>query len=198
MPLHAQGIRLYIEPQWLDSIGIDPTNNCRKFRQTGLDDHDSLPLAMALKFHIRYFSDSTEKAYAYQMAHGVDGMLDTLVGMRIGLEQLDGTTTWFAQDHWEAKRIQCIDVVNEKPIRYKHYHVEYGDGGNDDGYGDLRDLRFDLNHYRNMPITVTTIEKHDWFRIPLFPRTTDTLPIEGRLVVELNFASGKQLIGYEE
>jgi hypothetical protein len=125
-------------------------------------------------------------------------MLDTLILMRIGLVQLDGDTIWCAQDQWEAKRIRCINVVNENPVRYKHHQVEYEHGGKDNGYHDLRDLCYDLNHYQNMPRTATSIEKQDWFRVPLFPLMSDTIPTEGRLVVELDFASGRRLVGREQ
>jgi hypothetical protein len=41
-----------------------------------------------------FFSDSTEAAYKYQMAHGIDGMVDTPVDLRLGIVGENGKTRW--------------------------------------------------------------------------------------------------------
>lgn len=189
---------LSIQPEWLDSVGVDKQTNCQRLSRTHLGTADSLPPVIGLKIHIRYFTDSTEAAYQYQMAHGVDGMVDTLVGIRLGIASASGENNWFGQHDWQANRRTCLDVVDEKPFQYKGHDVRYNSSRTRSDYQMLSDLMNDINHYENMPLTAGPIDNQNWIRVFLFPRPADTIPAVGRLVVELDFASGRRLIGQED
>ena len=189
---------LSIQPEWLDSIGVDSLTNCKRFLGASLAGNGRLPSAIGLKFHIRYFSDSTDAAYKYQMAYGVDGMLDTLVGIRLGVESYSGQTTWFGQQDWQADQSICLDVVDEKSFQHKGHDVFYKSSRIRTDYEVLDGLMHDLNRYEHMPLTAGPIDNQNWIRIFLFPKPADSIPLEGKLVVELDFASGRRLVGSEQ